>query len=603
MEDIRENLFEEMLNDYLPEEKKTGDVISAILIRKEMDYSYLDLNGKKEGRIISREVNEFNIGDTIEVKVLRNEEDVVIVSKFLLDKAKEFATYEIGEIISGTIGKKIKGGYSVKIGKNEAFLPFSLSSLDKDIDYTGEKFKFIIKEKNKNNITISRSDLVKKEEEDFFNKIEIDDILVGKVKQVLDFGIILDLGVTNGFIHISEVSWDQVKDLVEKFGINDEVTAKVIEKDEENKKIKLSIKQLSENPWDTFTSMYNLGDSVDIIVKGVLDFGLVVDVQKNNGFIHVSELAWNNSAKELKNYNVGDKLEAKIIELDQDKNNIKLSIKQLSENPWNQVKEKYQIGEILEKPIAEIFDFGLLVKLEKDVEGLLHVSDLSYRKINNLNSKYNVGDIIKFKIIDFNDEKNRISLSAKALLDDKWAKIDENYNIGDIVNGVVTNIQDYGIFVEIEEGLEVFIHRNEFAWNKDEMKKYSIGDNVEFKIINLEKNEKKIGGSIKQLTISPWKEANEEYKIGNKFKVPIVNIQENFALVKLTERFNGVIPKKELTQEYLKNIADKFNVGDVVEAVVIDTDEKKKSIVLSVKRIAEIEEKQELKELLKIYGV
>lgn len=603
MEDIRENLFEEMLNDYLPEEKKTGDVISAILIRKEMDYSYLDLNGKKEGRIISREVNEFNIGDTIEVKVLRNEEDVVIVSKFLLDKAKEFATYEIGEIISGTIGKKIKGGYSVKIGKNEAFLPFSLSSLDKDIDYTGEKFKFIIKEKNKNNITISRSDLVKKEEEDFFNKIEIDDILVGKVKQVLDFGIILDLGVTNGFIHISEVSWDQVKDLVEKFGINDEVTAKVIEKDEENKKIKLSIKQLSENPWDTFTSMYNLGDSVDIIVKEVLDFGLVVDVQKNNGFIHVSELAWNNSAKELKNYNVGDKLEAKIIELDQDKNNIKLSIKQLSENPWNQVKEKYQIGEILEKPIAEIFDFGLLVKLEKDVEGLLHVSDLSYRKINNLNSKYNVGDIIKFKIIDFNDEKNRISLSAKALLDDKWAKIDENYNIGDIVNGVVTNIQDYGIFVEIEEGLEVFIHRNEFAWNKDEMKKYSIGDNVEFKIINLEKNEKKIGGSIKQLTISPWKEANEEYKIGNKFKVPIVNIQENFALVKLTERFNGVIPKKELTQEYLKNIADKFNVGDVVEAVVIDTDEKKKSIVLSVKRIAEIEEKQELKELLKIYGV
>lgn len=601
--EFNENLFEKMLDDYLPEEKKTGDVIEGIITRKEVDYSYLDLNGKKEGRIISREVEDFNIGDRIEVKVLRNEEDIVIVSKFLLDKSKEFFSLSVDEIVTGKIVKKIKGGYSVKIGKNDGFLPFSLSNFQKDKEYEGEKFKFIVKEKNKSSITLSRTDLVRKEEEEFFNVINVGDVVVGKVKSVLDFGLVLDLEATTGFIHVSEISWEQVDDLIEKFGINDEVTAKIIEKDTEKRKLKLSIKQLSEDPWNSFIDTYNIGDVIDIIVKDVLDFGLVIGVQKNKGFIHISELAWNNSAKEIKKYKKDDKLEAKIISIENDKKNIKLSIKQLSENPWNSVKEKYKIGEILERNIIEIFEFGLLVELEKNIEGLLHISDLSYRRISNLNSKYKLGDKIKFKIIKFNDEKNRISLSSKALIDDVWNKIDEIYSLGDVVSGTVTNIQEYGIFVELPEGIEVFIHKNEFSWDKEEVKEYRVGNNIEFKIINLEKEAKKMGGSIKQLTISPWKEAYEQYKIGNKLSVPIVLVQENFVLVKLTDRFDGVIPKKELTEEYLKDIDEKFKVGDVVEAVIIEMNEKRKSIVLSSKKVKEMEETKELEELMKIYGV
>ena len=601
--EFNENLFEKMLDDYLPEEKKTGDVIEGIITRKEVDYSYLDLKGKKEGRIISREVEDFNIGDRIEVKVLRNEEDIVIVSKFLLDKSKEFFSLSVDEIVTGKIVKKIKGGYSVKIGKNDGFLPFSLSNFQKDKEYEGEKFKFIVKEKNKSSITLSRTDLVRKEEEEFFNVINVGDVVVGKVKSVLDFGLVLDLEATTGFIHVSEISWEQVDDLIEKFGINDEVTAKIIEKDTEKRKLKLSIKQLSEDPWNSFIDTYNIGDVIDIIVKDVLDFGLVIGVQKNKGFIHISELAWNNSAKEIKKYKKDDKLEAKIISIENDKKNIKLSIKQLSENPWNSVKEKYKIGEILERNIIEIFEFGLLVELEKNIEGLLHISDLSYRRISNLNSKYKLGDKIKFKIIKFNDEKNRISLSSKALIDDVWNKIDEIYSLGDVVSGTVTNIQEYGIFVELPEGIEVFIHKNEFSWDKEEVKECRVGNNIEFKIINLEKEAKKMGGSIKQLTISPWKEAYEQYKIGNKLSVPIVLVQENFVLVKLTDRFDGVIPKKELTEEYLKDIDEKFKVGDVVEAVIIEMNEKRKSIVLSSKKVKEMEETKELEELMKIYGV
>ena len=603
MSDLNNDLFEEMLNDYLPEEKKSGDVIMGIITRKDMDFAYLDLSGKQEGRILIREVEDFNVGDTIEVKVLRSDEEYVIVSKFLLDKAREFLSYEVDEIVTGTILKKIKGGYSVRVGKNEAFLPFSLASLERDKDYTEEKFNFLIKEKGRNNLTISRTDLVKKEELDYFNSINVGDIVDGKVKEVLDFGVILELGPTTGFIHISEVSWDQVSDLIEKFGINDIVKAKIIEKDDEKRKIKLSLKQLEVDPWIEFKNTHAIGDTVKGTVKEVLDFGLVVEISRNKGFVHISELAWNNAAKVLKQYKEGDIIEAKIISIDDEKKNIKLSVKQLLENPWDSVKEKYSIGDVLERPIAEVFEFGLLVELEKGIEGLLHVSDLAYRRVSNLPSKYNVGENIKFKIINFNNEKNRLSLSAKALLDDVWEKIDEKYNVGDIVKGKVINVQDYGIFIEIQEGIEVFIHKNEFSWDKNENKEYRTGDEVEFKIINIDKSEKKIGGSIKQLTVSPWKEAAEQYKKGNKVTVPITSIQENFVLVKLTDRFDGMIPKKELTEEFLKEISEKFSVGDEVEAIVTELNEKKKSILLSVKRIKEIEESKEMEELMKKYGV
>ena len=337
---MNEKEFETLLEDYLPEEKKSGDIVEGIITRKEMDYGFLDLNAKKEGRIYASEVKDFEIGDKIEVKVLREDEDNIIVSKFVLDRAKELASFNVDDIVTGEIVKKIKGGYTVRIGKNEAFLPFSLARFEKDKDYAGQKFKFIIKEKNKSNITISRIDLIKIEEEKYFESVNVGDVVVGKVKEIFDFGIILDLGVTSGFIHISEISWDQVDSLHERYKIGDEITAKIIEKDVEKNRLKLSIKQLSEDPWVEFENSHNVGDVVEAVVKDVLDFGVVVTVNRNSGFVHVSELAWHNGSKEFKNYKVGDKFSAKIIQIENEKKNVKLSVKQLSENPWDTVKEK-----------------------------------------------------------------------------------------------------------------------------------------------------------------------------------------------------------------------------------------------------------------------
>ena len=598
-----EREFEVLLEDYLPEEKKSGDVVEGVITRKELDYGFLDLNAKKEGRIYAHEVQDFEIGDKIEVKVLREDDENIIVSKFVLDKAKELASFNVDDIVTGEIIKKIKGGYTVRIGKNEAFLPFSLARFDKNKDYTGQKFKFLIKEKNKSNITISRSDLIKIEEEKYFENVNIGDVVTGKVKEIFDFGIILDLEATSGFIHISEISWDQVDNLTERYKIGDEISAKIIEKDAEKNRLKLSIKQLSEDPWISFAASHHVGDIVEAVVKDVLDFGLVVTVDDNSGFVHVSELAWHNGAKELKNYKEGDKFSAKIIQVENDKKNVKLSVKQLSENPWDTVKEKYHIGDILEKPVTEVFDFGLLISLEKDIDGLLHVSDLSYKREANLSSKYKAGDLIKFKIVDFNDEKNRITLSAKALLDDRWEVLEETYDFDNVFTGKIMNVQDYGIFVELEKGIEVFIHKNEFSWDRKEHKEYKVGDEVEFKVIVVDKLDKKLSGSIKQLQKSPWKEAIEQYKKGNIVNTEIVEVQENFVLVKLTDRFNGIIPKRELTEEFLKDISEKFSVGDKVEAVITDINEKRKSIALSVKKVQQMEEKKELDELMKVYGV
>ena len=598
-----EREFEVLLEDYLPEEKKSGDVVEGVITRKELDYGFLDLNAKKEGRIYAHEVQDFEIGDKIEVKVLREDDDNIIVSKFMLDKAKELASFNVDDIVTGEISRKIKGGYTVRIGKNEAFLPFSLARFEKDKDYTGQKFKFLIREKNKSNITISRSDLIKLEEEKYFESVNIGDIVTGKVKEVFDFGIILDLGAASGFIHISEVSWEQVDNLTEKYKKGDEISAKIIEKDAEKNRLKLSIKQLSEDPWINFAENHNVGDVVEAVVKDVLDFGIVVTVDGNSGFVHISEFAWHNGAKELKNYKEGDKFSAKIIQIENEKKNVKLSVKQLSENPWNTVKEKYHIGDIIEKPITEVFDFGLLISLEKDIDGLLHVSDLSYKRESNLTSKYKAGDLIKFKIVDFNDEKNRITLSAKALLDDRWEVLEETYDFDNAFTGKVVNVQDYGIFVELEKGIEVFIHRNEFSWDRKEHKKYKVGDEVKFKVIIVDKLDKKLSGSIKQLEKSPWKEVTEQYKKGNVVNTEIVEIQENFVLVKLTDRFNGIIPKRELAEESFKDISEKFSIGDKVEAVITDINEKRKSIALSIKKVKEQEEKKELDELMKVYGV
>lgn len=502
--------FEELLADYLPEEFKTGSVLDAVITRKDTDFAFLDINNKLEGRIRAFEIEGYEIGDKISVQVIRSEEDYVIVSKLALDRIKELESYNVSDVVSGTVLKAIKGGYTVKIKNNNAFLPASLSGA-KSNEIVGKTFEFLVKEKSKKGLTLSRTDLVKKEVSDYVNSLEVGQVLKGKVKQILDFGAIIELGPTTGLIHISELSWGQTKD-----------------------------------------------------VNSVLE--------------------------------VGKEVEVKIIDLDKEKSKIKLSIKQLQENPWDKVKEKYSVGQKLSGKIKEILDFGLVIEIDgSNDEGFMHVSDISSRKYFNLNRTFKVGDSIEFEIIQINDEKQRISLSAKVLLDKVWENIDDILREDDVVKGKVAYVQDYGMFVELENKLEAFIRRIDYAWSRAEAVDYKEGDEVQFVVTAVKPETKKISGSIKALVKSPWKEAVETYKVGNMVNVEITDKLENGLLVRLTERFKGLIPSRETDAEY--------SVGQSVDALIIDTNEAKSSIILSIKRIKENEEKAEHEELMKKYGV
>ncbi len=503
--------FEELLAEYVPSEYKSGSVIEdAIIVRKDMDYGFLDINNKLEGRVRAFEIEGYEIGDKISVQYIRSEDDFIIVSKIALDRALELEKYNEGDTVKGTVTKKIKGGFNVKIKSNNAFLPFSLSAA-RGNEIVGKEFSFVVKEKNRKGLTVSRVDFVRKETNKFLDTVNVGDVLKGTVKEILDFGLILDLGSITGLVHISELSWNQISNIREV-------------------------------------------------------------------------------------YKVGQELDAKVIELNKEKSKIKLSVKQLTEDPWLTVREKYTIGEKRTGTIKEIFDFGLVIDIDgTNDEGFMHISDVSYRKFFQLDKSYSVGDSIEFFIENINDEKQRISLSAKKVLDEKWENIEEIMQEGNKIKAKIIFMQEYGMFVELENKLEAFVRRNEYAWLKEELPELNEGDELDVVILSIDKEERKIAASIKELVVSPWLEAHEKYAIGDFADVTVTNVLENAYLAELTPRFKGLIPKRETVEE--------LNVGDNVKVIVIDSNGAKSSMILSVKRVGEFEEKEELSELLETYGV
>lgn len=501
--------FEQLLADYLPGDYKPGAVIEATITRKELEYSFLDISSKLEGRVRSFEIKDLNVGDKVSVQVIRTEEDFVIVSKLALDRLRELESYNVSDVVSGTVVKQIKGGYNVKIKNINAFLPLSLSGA-KGNEIVGKTFDFLIKEKNKKGITLSKTDLTRKEISDFIETLELGAVVSATVKEILDFGAVLELGPTTGLLHISELSWEQTND-----------------------------------------------------INSVLKIGDVIDV--------------------------------KIIELNKEKAKIKFSIKQLTENPWLATKQKYTIGEKRTGVVKEILDFGLIIDIDgTNDEGFMHISDINYRKFFKLDKNFKVGDKVTFVITNLNDEKQRISLSSKAILDELWENIDNIIAVGDIIKGKVLFTQDYGMFVELDNKLEAFIRRNEYAWTKSELTEFNENDEIEFRVIAIDKENKKITGSIKEMYISPWVEAMDQFRMGQVITVPITDKIENGLLVQLTNRFKGLIPTREIASEH--------NIGDEITVAIIDSNEKKSSIILSEKKVVNNKQKAEMDELMKKYG-
>lgn len=426
------------------------------------------------------------------------------------------------------------------------------------------------------------------------------EIVTGKVSKRVKGGYIVELFHQQGFLpnSLSEISLEKGDSFV---GKELAVVVKEIKEDRKGKKILLSRKEIVAAKELEAIDKLTVGDVVKATVLEVLDFGLTVKIDGARGFIHISEVDWKKTADLHKLFKAGDVVEAKIIEIEREKRNIKLSIKALTKNPWDIVAENNSVGQEITGKVTRIVNYGAFVELVPGVEGLIHSSDFSWtsKKVN-VNNFVKVGDEIKVVIVELAPKERKLKLGIKQLSANPWENAETKFAVGITLTGTVVEVKPFGIFVQVEEGVDGFIHNSDFAWTGN--KKYSKGDKVEFKVVELNLEDQKIKGSIKDLTKSPWETTLESYKVGDRVEKEIKNIQDFGMFVKLEDGVDGFIPTQLASKDFVKSLKDVFKPGQVVLAEIVEIDSEKKRIKLSIKKVQLEKEKNENKELIEKYG-
>jgi len=540
-------LYEESLKQI-----EEGAIVIGTVININPDSVLIDVGYKSEGEIpISQfKDNMGNLtigeGDKVEVLIVSREDDegIIHLSKDKADKIK--AWREItkacneGEVIEGTIVARVKGGMSVDIGVN-AFLPGSqidirpIRNMD---ELVGKRFKFKVIKLNekRNNIVISRRALLEEEREKkrekLLEKIEEGAVLKGTVKNITEYGAFIDLDGLDGLLHITDMSWGRINHPSEILSIGDTIDVKVIKYDPERQRVSLGLKQLSPDPWENIEEKYPIGKRAKGKVVSITDYGAFIELEEGvEGMVHVTEMAWGKKLRHpSKIVDLGEIVEVEVIGVAPEKKRISLSMKQLEKDPWQLVEEKYPVGTKIVGRIKTVTNFGVFLGLDEGVDGLVHVSDMSWtKKIRNPADIYKKGQEIEAVVLKIDRENERFSLGIKQLTPNPWDTIDERFPIGKVVKGVVTNLTDFGAFVDIGEDLEGLIHISELSNSKVNKVNdvVSVGDTVEVVVINLNKQERKIGLSLKA------KKAMEEKEDYSHFSEKKDEVSSNFgALLK-----------------------------------------------------------------------
>jgi len=512
-----------------------GDVATGTIIGEVEDYFLVDVGDKAESYIPKSEFRleddaEVGVGDTFEVFVERRKEE----GGLLLSREKAIAIKvweEIAKIqeedgtIEGRIESRVKGGMSVDIGV-PAFLPYSQIDLRpvKDLDaLIGENFDFKILKFNRkrNNVVISRRAILEEERkelrEKMRSKLEEGQIIKGAVTNITDYGLFIDMGGMDGLCHITDLSWGRVSHPAKLYKVGQELEVKVLKYDRENDRVSLGVKQLREDPWETVTGRYPVGEKTVGKVVSITDYGVFVELEEGvEGLIHVSEMTWSKKPRHpSKMVSVGDELEVMVLNIEPETKRISLGMKQLQQNPWDLVTENYPVGSIIEGKIKNITDFGVFIGIEEGIDGLIHVSDLSWtERIKHPSEKYTKGETIQAVVLKIDKENERFSLGVKQLVPDPWQEAYNNYPSGTVVEGEITNVTDFGVFVKLEEGIEGLVHVSEIS--KDKVKTpvgmYQVGDTLKAIVINVSAKDRKIGLSIKTLEDEGEEQAVEKLK-------------------------------------------------------------------------------------------
>ena len=525
------DLYEESFKRFAEGEVVTGRIISV-----DKDHVLVDIGYKSEGQIRIQEfVDEAGqvnaqIGDRVEVMVewWDDEEERVVLSKEKAANIKIWEDikrcYDDDGTIEGVITNRVKGGFSVDIGV-QAFLPGSqadlrpIRSLD---DLVGQTFEFKILKYNRkrSNIVLSRRVILERERESkrsaTLASIHVDKVVEGIVKNITEYGVFVDLGGVDGLLHITDISWGRVKHPSELFAIGDSISVKILNFDAEKERVSLGMKQLTPDPWESAIEKYPLSSRVVGKVVSLTDYGAFIELEEGiEGLIHVSEMSWTRKIRHpSKVVSVGDEVEAVVLDIKPESRRISLGMKQVVPNPWDVISEKYPVGTTIEGKIKNITDFGLFIGIDEGIDGLVHISDISWTKrIKHPSELYKKADVVQAIVLDIDKENERFSLGIKQLQEDPWQTVAQRYEVGKEITGTITNLTDFGVFVELEEGIEGLIHVSEIS--KEKIKtpvgKFNVGDVITAKVMNINSDERRIGLSIKRLEIEDEQNLLSEY--------------------------------------------------------------------------------------------
>ncbi|MFB3905037.1 MAG: 30S ribosomal protein S1 [Acidobacteriota bacterium] len=505
-----------------------GEVITGTVIKVTESTVIIDVGFKSEGVIPLDEFRDekgtINVkpGDKVDV-LLESTEDrdgYVVLSREKAERMKIWdfieRAYQDQSVITGRVIERIKGGLAVDIGVR-AFLPGSQVDLHpvRNLDsLRGAELRMrVIKvNKRRGNIVLSRKAVLEEEyykaKEETLRNLEEGKEVTGVVKNITDYGAFVDLGGIDGLLHITDMSWGRVNHPSDLFKVGDEIKVKVLKFDRLEEKVSLGYKQLTEDPWFSAATRYPRGSRVKAKVVSLTDYGAFVELEEGiEGLIHISEMTWNKRIKHpSKILSIGSEVEAAVLELDPENRRISLGLKQTEPNPWDTIEEKYAINSIVTGKVRNLTDFGAFIEVEEGVDGLVHVSDLSWtKKVKHPSEVLKKGQEVTAVVLNVDAENQRLSLGIKQLEPDKWEEFFSQHQIGDIVHGKIVRLTSFGAFVELTEGIEGLCHVSELDEKRveDPETQFQVGQELDLKIIKMNLLERKIGLSVRALKEDP----------------------------------------------------------------------------------------------------
>jgi len=532
MPEMTEN-FADLLNEQFGDNGILGTVVKGTIIKVSPDFVTVDVGLKSEGNIPLREFGtnpELKAGDVVEVLVDRYEDrdGNIVLSREKARREEVWADLEksmnAGERVNGVIFGRVKGGFTVDLNGAIAFLPGSQIDIRPIRDITplmgiSQPFQILKMDKVRGNIVVSRRVVLEETRAEaraeLIDGIKEGAILDGVVKNITDYGAFIDLGGVDGLLHVTDISWKRINHPAEVLTVGQNVKVQVIRFNEDNQRISLGMKQLENDPWQAVADKYNVGEVYTGKVTNITDYGAFVELEDGiEGLVHVSEMSWTRkNVHPGKIVSTSEEVQVKILEVDPEKRRISLGIKQCMANPWAAYIEEHPVGSVITGKIKNITEFGLFVGLTDEIDGMIHLSDISWDKSGEEAVKdYSKGQEIEAKIIDVDVEKERISLGIKQLSEDTVSEALSGLKKGDVVKAVVKATEDKGIIVEVN-GLSTLIKKADLSKDKagQNPDNFKEGDEVEAKVTSLDKKNGKFGLSIKALEVEEEKKVLEEY--------------------------------------------------------------------------------------------